>query len=175
VAERNLDVHPSPGERNALWYWAREVGFLKVVRNYVLMALARVTPSFRVKNWLYRRMGATVGDHASVGLEATLDVFFPELITIGEDAILGYDTTVLCHEFLVEEYRTGPVEICDRASIGANVTILPGVTVGEGATVSAHSLVNADVPPGAFYGGVPARELDADPQDRPDDEASPPG
>lgn len=124
------------------------------------MVLARITPSFRVKNWLYRRMGIDVGEKTSVGLEATMDVFFPELIRIGEDSIIGYDTTVLCHEFLVDEYRTGPVEIGDRVSIGANVTILPGVEIGDGATVSAHSLVNRDVPPGAFYGGVPARELE---------------
>lgn len=124
------------------------------------MALARVIPSFRVKNWLYRRMGMTVGSHVSVGLEATMDIFFPELITIGDESIVGYDSTILCHEFLVEEYRTGPVVIEDEVSIGANVTILPGVTIGEGATVSAHSLVNRDIPPGAFYGGVPARKLE---------------
>ncbi len=123
------------------------------------MALARIMPTFRVKNWLYRRMGITIGRRSSVGLEATMDVFYPERITIGENAIVGYNTTILCHEFLVDEYRLGPVVIGERASIGANVTILPGVTIGEGATVSAHSLVNRDVPPGAFYGGVPARAL----------------
>lgn len=123
------------------------------------MAIARVMPSFRVKNWLYRRMGMDVAKHASVGLEATMDVFYPELITLGEDVIVGYNTTILCHEFLVDEYRTGPVVIEDRATIGANTTILPGVTIGQGATVSAHSLVNGDVPAGGFYGGVPAREL----------------
>lgn len=159
MAERNLEVRPSPGPHNALWYWRREVGFLKVVRNYVLMALARVSPSFRIKNFLYRRMGMTVGRHTSVGLEATMDVFFPEMITLGDDAVVGYNTTILCHEFLVEEYRIGPVVVGERASIGANVTILPGVTIGDGAIVSAHSLVNRDVPAGAFYGGVPAREL----------------
>jgi acetyltransferase-like isoleucine patch superfamily enzyme len=160
VADRDLTVHASPGERNALWYWAREVGVLKVVKNYLLVALARVSPSLRLKNWLYRRMGIDVGDHASVGLEATMDVFFPELITIGEDTIVGFDSVILCHEFLVDEYRTGPVEIGDEVSIGANVTILPGVEIGDGATVSAHSLVNSDVPAGAFYGGVPARDLE---------------
>jgi acetyltransferase-like isoleucine patch superfamily enzyme len=123
------------------------------------MALARITPSFRVKNWLYRRMGMTVGDRTSVGLEATMDVFFPERITLGDEAIIGYNTTILCHEFLVDEYRLGPVEVGARVTIGANTTILPGVRIGDGATVSAHSLVNRDVPPGAFYGGVPAREL----------------
>lgn len=159
MAERNLTVHPSPGDHNALWYWRQEVGFFKVARNYSLMALARVSPSLRFKNALYRLMGITIGRHASIGLEATMDIFFPEMITIGEDVIVGYDSTILCHEFLVDEYRTGPVTIEDRASIGANVTILPGVTIGENATVSAHSLVNSDVPPGAFYGGVPARSL----------------
>ena len=128
------------------------------------MALARITPWFRMKNWLYRRMGMTVGKHASVGLEATMDIFFPELITIGDESIVGYNSTILCHEFLVEEYRTGPVVIEGGVTIGANTTILPGVTIGEGATVSAHSLVNRDVPPGTFYGGVPARELTRSPQ-----------
>lgn len=123
------------------------------------MVLARIAPSFRLKNFLYRRMGITVGRHTSVGLEATMDIFFPELISLGEDAVIGYNTTILCHEFLAEEYRTGPVVVGEKASIGANCTILPGVTIGEGAIVSAHSLVNRDVPPGAFYGGVPARPL----------------
>jgi acetyltransferase-like isoleucine patch superfamily enzyme len=43
--------------------------------------------------------------------------------------------------------------------IGANCTILPGVVIGDGATVSAHSLVNHDVAPGSVVGGVPARPL----------------
>jgi len=123
------------------------------------MAMARVSPSLRAKNVLYRWMGMRVGETTSVGLEATMDIFFPELITLGDDCIVGYNTTILCHEFLVHEYRTGPVTVGKRASIGANCTILPGVTIGDGAIVSAHSLVNRDVPPGAFYGGVPARDL----------------
>lgn len=124
------------------------------------MALARISPSLRVKNWLYRRMGIDVGDHASIGLEVTMDIFFPELVTIGPDSIVGFDSVILCHEFLVDEYRTGPVEIGEGVSIGAKTTILPGVTIGDGATVSANSLVNRDVPEGAFYGGVPARDLE---------------
>ena len=123
------------------------------------MALARVSPSFRVKNGLYRMMRCRVGERVAVGLEATFDVLYPELIDIGDDVTVGYSTTILCHEYIHGEYRTGPVVLGARATIGANCTILPGVTVGADAIVSAMSLVNRDVPAGEFWGGVPARRL----------------
>ena len=88
-----------------------------------------------------------------------MDIFFPERISIGDRSIVGYNTVILTHEFLIGEWRVGPVEIGRDVMIGANCTILPGVTVGDGAVVAAHSLVNRDVPPGAFVGGVPARPL----------------
>ncbi|HVL49244.1 MAG TPA: acyltransferase [Candidatus Thermoplasmatota archaeon] len=149
--------HPSKGPANSLWYWVESVGFWKTVRNYVLMVLARISPSLRFKHVLYRAMGAKIGAKASIGLEVTFDVFFPELIEIGENSIVGYNTTILCHEFLVDEYRTGRVKIGRNVTIGANCTILPGVTIADGSVVSAMSLVNRDVD--GFVGGVPARPL----------------
>lgn len=82
---------------------------------------------------------------------------FPELITIGRNTVIGFNTTILCHEYLVEEYRLGKVEIGDHVMIGANSTILPGVKIGDGAVVSAGTLVNRDVPAGCFAGGNPMR------------------
>jgi acetyltransferase-like isoleucine patch superfamily enzyme len=43
------------------------------------------------------------------------------------------------------------------AKIGANVTLLPGVVVGENALVGAGAVVVRDVPPGAVVVGNPAR------------------
>lgn len=156
-----LTEKPSDGPRSALWYWRHHAGFLATSARFVVIALARITPSFRVKNWMYRLLGAKVDKHAAVGLEVTFDIFFPHLITVEEDAVVGFRTTILCHEYMADKYRIGPVVIRRRATIGANCTLLPGVVVGEGATVSAMSLVNRDVPPGEFWGGVPARPLRA--------------
>lgn len=52
-----------------------------------------------------------------------------------------------------------PVHIKDNVWFGANVTILPGVTVGENSIVAAGSVVTKDVPPNVIVGGVPARVI----------------
>ncbi|MRG77211.1 MAG: acyltransferase [ANME-2 cluster archaeon] len=122
------------------------------------MRLARISPSLSLKLWLYRMMGIRVGSNVSIALEVTMDVFFPQLIEIGDNTIIGYNTTILCHEFLIKEYVTGPVVIGRDVMVGANTTILPGVTIANGSVVSAHSLVNSDIE--GFVGGVPARPLD---------------
>jgi acetyltransferase-like isoleucine patch superfamily enzyme len=50
-----------------------------------------------------------------------------------------------------------PTLVKKGASIGANATILPGLTIGEGAMVGAGSVVTKDVPPGVTVVGNPAR------------------
>jgi acetyltransferase-like isoleucine patch superfamily enzyme len=154
-----LERHPSPGPRNSLQSWTRARSPLVVVRNYLVILLVRVSPSLRLKNWLLRRIGVAVGRGVSWGLESTPDVFWPELITVEDHAIIGYDATILCHEFLQDEYRTGEVVVGERAMIGAGAIVLPGVRIGADAQVAANSLVAEDVPPGATVAGVPAREL----------------
>jgi acetyltransferase-like isoleucine patch superfamily enzyme len=52
-----------------------------------------------------------------------------------------------------------PVVIKRNAWIGAGVTILPGVTVGENSIVAAGAVVNKDVPDNTIVGGVPAKVI----------------
>jgi acetyltransferase-like isoleucine patch superfamily enzyme len=157
-----LQIAASPGPHNALWYFPRVTGgHWRVARNAVVIQLARYTPSLALKNALYRMLGMRVAPHAAVGLMVMFDIFFPQDVTLGENCVIGYNSTVLCHEFTRREWRRGRVVIGRDATIGANSTILPGVVVGAGAVVSAMSLVNRDVPPGAFVGGVPIRVLRA--------------
>ncbi|WP_175480052.1 acyltransferase [Natrinema salaciae] len=157
-----VERHPTPGPRNSLAHWTTARHPLRVAINYVVVWLVRISPSLRLKRWLLRRIGVTVGDGVSWGLEATPDVFWPDLITVRADAIVGYDATILCHEFLQDEYRTGEVVVGERAMIGAGAIILPGVEIGEDARIAANSLVTRDVPPDTTVAGVPARSMSDD-------------
>jgi acetyltransferase-like isoleucine patch superfamily enzyme len=159
VPHPRAEVHPSRGPRNALWYCFQDVSRWRVAWNYVWLGLAKRTPWFTAKAWMVRRTGAKVGRHVSLGLDAAFDVLLPQRITVEDDAIVGYNTTILCHAYMHDGYQLGDVRIGRGASVGANCTILPGVTIGEGATVGAMSLVTRDVPPGEFWGGVPARRI----------------
>lgn len=143
---------------NSLWHVYKTVPFLKVVKNFIVIQLARYTPFLSVKNWMYRKLlRMKVGEKTSFALMVMVDVMFPEKISVGKNTVIGYNTTILAHEYLIKEYRLGDVKIGDNVMIGANTTILPGVEIGDGATVSAGTLVNRDVPPGSFVGGNPMR------------------
>ncbi|MBO8168437.1 MAG: acyltransferase [Thermoanaerobacteraceae bacterium] len=147
-------------DKNSLQYWPRVVGRLKATKNFIVIQIARYSPSMRLKAWMFRNLlGVKVGKNVSIGLMAMIDIFYPELITLGNEVILGYNCTILCHEFLRHEYRLGPVEIEDDVMIGANSTILPGVKIGRGAVVAAGALVDRDVSPYTMVGGVPARVI----------------
>lgn len=143
---------------NSLWQMYRTVSFWKVVKNFIVIQLARYMPFLSVKIWLYRKLlRMKVGDQTAFALMVVPDVMFPEKITVGKNCIIGYNTTILAHEYLIDEYRIGEVIIGDEVMIGANCTILPGITIGDRAIVSAGSLVHKDVPAGSFVGGNPMR------------------
>ncbi|MFB6073826.1 MAG: DapH/DapD/GlmU-related protein [Haloarculaceae archaeon] len=152
----------TPGPYNALRHWTETRNPLRVTLNFVVVWIVRYSPSLRLKNWLLRRLGAEVGEGVALALTATPDVFWPELITVEDHAIVGYDATILCHEYLQDEVRTGEVVIGERAMIGAGAIVLPGVRIGEGAQVAANSLVAADVPPDTTVAGVPAEPIERD-------------
>jgi len=150
---------PTEGPKNSLQYWTDARNPLRMVLNFLAVQLIKYSPILRVKTWVLRRLGADVGSGVSLALSATPDVFWPELVRIEDDAIVGYDATILCHEFLREEYRFGEVVIGEGAMIGAETVILPGVHVGADARVAANSLVADDVPPGETVAGVPAEPV----------------
>lgn len=154
---RNLQARPSRGPHNSLLYCFRDVSRWRVAWNWFWIGLAKRTPWFAAKRGLLRLTGMKIGKHVALGYNMQPDVLFPQFIRIEDEVIIGYNTTILCHEYLRHEYRVGPVTVERDATIGAHCLLLPGVTVRRGAVVSAMSLVNRDVE--GFQGGVPARPL----------------
>lgn len=85
-------------------------------------------------------------------------------IYIGDGALIGHNVVLatLNHAKSPKDRGTmipAPIHIGKHVWIGSNSTILPGVTIGDGAIVAAGAVVSKDVPENAIVGGVPATIL----------------
>lgn len=108
----------------------------------------------------------SIGDYAAIGANSFISVRGP--VTIGRDTIMGPYVSIHPenHVFakkdvpirLQGETRKG-IAIGENCWIGAKVTILDGVHIGNGAVIAAGAVVTRDVPEHGVYGGVPARSL----------------
>jgi len=158
---RNTKSYQPPDKgSNSLWQVYKTVSFWKVMKCFIIITIGRYTPWLGFKNWLYRVfLHMEIGDKTAIALMVMLDTMFPEKIHIGDNSIIGYNTTILAHEYLIDEYRLGDVHIGSNVMIGANALILPGVTIGDYAKVGAGAVVTKDVPPHTFVAGNPAKEL----------------
>lgn len=106
------------------------------------------------------------GKHITIGKNVFInfDCTFLALggITIEDDVLIGPKVSLITenHPLNPEERKglTGkPNLIKKNAWIGANATILPGVTIGENAVVAAGAVVSKDVPDNTIVGGIPAK------------------
>jgi acetyltransferase-like isoleucine patch superfamily enzyme len=129
-----------------------------VAKNFLIMMLCKVLPDTEWKNRIYRKTGMKVGRNVSI-FGSNFDIFFPELIEIGDGSVVGNKTSILTHEFLPDGWKKGAIKIGRNATIGTMTVVMPGVEIGDGATVAAYSLVNRDVEPGVTVGGVPIKRI----------------
>ena len=151
------------GGPNAHQYWYRArnhlngsiFGPLRIMFNYVVLEVCKHLPSLSLKRWVLGQLGMKLGHNVTIASGVTLDYFFPELIEIGDNTIVGMNTMILTHEFLPDRFRKGRVRIGCGCMIGAQSTLLAGVDISEFTTVCAMSLVHKGTPIKAFVAGVP--------------------
>ncbi len=135
-----------------------------------------------VRDYLTRITGREVPD--DVRVFTPLHINYGPGVTFGKDCFLNFGCTLLSiggiaigdgafigpHCTLATEYHpediaqrhqllTKPITIGRNAWLGANVTVLAGVTVGDNAIVAAGSVVTKDVPANMVVAGTPARPL----------------
>jgi galactoside O-acetyltransferase len=126
----------------------------------------------------YDRVGASVsiGERTFIGKSTIVTA---ERVTIGDDVLISWGVTIVDHDSHSLDWTLrandmldwaegrkdwthipiAPVLVGDKAFIGFGVSILKGVTIGEGAVVGARSIVTRDVAPWTLVAGNPARFL----------------
>lgn len=103
----------------------------------------------------------SIGAGTSVNVGCYFEAVSP--IRIGVDGHVAMFVTIITsfHDVgpagVDHEPRSAPVTVGDRCWLGAHVTVLPGVTIGDDVIVAAGAVVTRDLTGGAIYGGVPAR------------------
>lgn len=131
-------------------------------RCFLLWAFgARIGKGVRIqggaKVWQPWRLA--IGDNCWI--DAGVSLYCVDDIKIGSNAVIS-EGAFICtatHDISspIFELQTNPVTIGDSAWVCAKATVLPGVTVGEGAIVAAGSVVAKDVEPWTVVGGNPAK------------------
>ncbi len=138
---------------------------------------AQVGDGTRIWHFVHVSGGAKIGESCSIGQ----NVFVGNRVVIGDNVKIQNNVSVFDAVTLEDGVFCGPsmvftnvynpraeVERKDEyretlikrgATLGANCTIVCGVTVGEFAFVGAATLINRDVPPFALMVGVPARRI----------------
>lgn len=138
---------------------------------------AQIGAGSRIWHWVHVSSGARIGERCSLGQ----NVFVGNRVVIGNNVKIQnnvsiYDNItieddVFCGPSMVftnvynprsaisrkEEYRDTLVK--QGATLGANCTIVCGVTIGEYAFIGAGCVVNRDVPAYALIVGVPGRQI----------------
>lgn len=105
-----------------------------------------------------------IGDHTFINHNAYFMDGAP--ITVGSFCFIGPNCGLYTasHPLNASQRNQGyekasPITIGKNVWIGGDVTILPGVTIGDGSVIGAKSVVTKDIPPGVFAVGNPCRVL----------------
>ncbi len=124
---------------------------------------------FSPKGSYFTYESVMLGENVFIGKGAFFSSAKGAEILVGDNVMFGPNVTILCGDHEISEIgvtmnnskndaekNSHPVSISDDVWIGANVTLLKGVTIGEGAVVAAGSVVVKDVPDYTVVAGVPA-------------------
>jgi acetyltransferase-like isoleucine patch superfamily enzyme len=117
----------------------------------------KIGKNCKIDAYVYIEEGVTIGDNCKV----RPFVFIPKGVTIEDDVFIGPSVCFTNDKYprVKGEWKLLQTTVRNGASIGANSTILAGVTIGEGALVGAGSVVAKNVPEGAVVAGNPATEM----------------
>jgi acetyltransferase-like isoleucine patch superfamily enzyme len=105
-------------------------------------------------NWVVQHPeGLTLGQRTDIGAFTYINARHG--VVVEDDVQIGSHCSI--YSISTIDGKEAPVVLKKNCRIGAHSTVMPGVTIGENATVGAHSFVNRDVPANTVAFGCPAR------------------
>jgi len=140
---------------------------LSRIKKRILQSLACFMPGCRtVRVRLHRWRGVNIGTGVQIGRGVLIETEFPEWVSIGNGVQIGIRTIIIPYMHGLPpstdnhgEEKYVSVRIEDDVNIGPSVIVLPNVTIGQGAVVTAGSVVTCCVPPLTMVQGNPARPI----------------
>ncbi len=132
-----------------------DIGEGTIVRDFVNLYGCRIGRDCKVAAFVEVQRGVSIGDRCKIEAFA----FIPSGVTIEDEVFVGPHVVFTndLHPHAVGDWAVTPTLVRRGASIGANATIICGVTIGENAMVGAGAVVTKDVPAGDLVVGNPAR------------------
>ena len=123
----------------------------------VISKFSLISPSIRLK--MLKMGGVKVKGRSFIGANVVFDGIYPNLIEIGEGAVITSGTCILSHFYNTSDRRfyAGKVKIGKKVFIGMNTLVVNAVNIGDYAVIGAGSIVNRDIPAGEIWAGNPAR------------------
>ncbi len=145
--------------------WGEE--YIEVGDGVALGKAITLTATYKFRDQLFDP-SIIIGDNVSIGDYSHISA--NNSIIIEDGVLTGRFVTIVDNSHgqpmmtdldiaptLREVTSKGPVHICRNVWIGEKASIMPGVTIGEGAVIAANAVVTKDVPPYTLVAGVPAR------------------
>lgn len=158
----------------------KQVGFLKVGENVKVSRFARIYgadkmtigSNVRIDDFCILSGKIEIGNNVHISayvslFAGTAGIYIRDFVAISSRTAVyavndDYTGTALVNPTIPDEYRNvqcGKVEFCKHTLVGTGCTVLPGVVVGEGASVGAMSLISKNVEEWSIAVGIPCKKI----------------
>lgn len=122
-----------------------------------------------VRTWAMRKLGFQLGSDVYIGPGLTMTVGYADTsinLTLGDRVSFGPNVTLILathpNNSKLHSYFTYPprqITIGNDTWLGANVIVMPNITIGKCCVIGAGAVVTHDVPDYAIMAGVPAKQI----------------